>query len=1415
MGPVGGYAGRVMTIHRVSSGCGYEYYTREVASADERLGRGEGIGDYYLKSGAPAGVWMGRSASRFNLGEEVSEQEMRDLFGEGKRPDAQRIRDAKGGVVDEGRLFLGQRMGAYSTGRERFREELNRRLDALREQCGGSAPKEEAARVRLAWGREEFVREKMRRPLNPEELSRYISAKLRPTGSAVAGFDCTFSAPKSVSVLWALGDRGLQKEVEGAHLEAVERAVGFMESDVVGSRAGRNGVHRVAADGVVAARFRHYDSRAGDPQLHDHVVVANRVFCPSGGADAGAGKWRTIDSKALYKAVVASSERYNDALMESLNRRLGVRFEVRGGDGGAEKMEVAGVPDSLIEEFSSRRSSIEERLGRLVEEYREAHGRSPSKRTRMRLAQQATLETRQAKQHVGLGERVAQWRAQSPVRYTLDGVRADNAGAEGGGGGGAVDVGALAGATLEGLERRRSAWTLRHVQAEAARQVARATGGAGCSGELIDAVAARVLGDGRSVRLSAPKPSLGARLEMGGVSVYDHPDMWRYTSQSMVELEQRLLDAAEREAPAPATAEALEGARARLGARGLSLSGDQEAMVEAFALGGRALMTAVGPAGAGKTTGMRVAADAIGACGGRVVGVAPSAVAAQALADSIGVEAMTAQRWLAGGGWRSLGAGDVVIVDEAGMVDAHTLDAVVARALGAGAVVRMVGDPMQLGSVDAGGAFRLVHEASGGVELETIWRFTTPGEAEASLRLRGSGEDPFAWYVERGRVKGGAAEEITAEAFKAWTRDQDAGLEAILVANSTERVAQLNDMAQAWRKSEGEVFEAAAGPCTRDGHTVMLGDRVLTRRNAPRLAYGRGLFVKNGDLFTVTGVLDDGGLEVIAAGGAPLALPAEYVRDHVQLGYAATIHRSQGVTVDASHAVVDGTCPRESAYVALTRGRADNRLWVVCDDDAQSVGEVLDVIAGHVDHDVSAHHALAAHLAEEADPRHQRDIYLDIDSQADDARWRRRLARMGEQGILPAAFAAAPSSPRWRALLRRLGEAERAGVSPERLIERLLPGSGGAKDPAALLAWRIGDFLDGPGLAEHQEAVKAQYSFAALGERALAEQAAAADARADALARAAGIAGDIRPVSAGGREHPAWPDREYGALSGDEIRGRLAATHVAGEEAERAGEPQAYAHRARARALERELALRVAMGGAARAREDYQRAHIGQAEARQGGELLARRWEAAVTMRDRLRAEAGRRALAAGAPQAPDSLTQWTAPAGALVDPATPDDLRQALARQRSVLARAIDERGAAAAGEAWARGLEAPSGAGAGAWERDLGQVALWRDAHKTPQDAATPAPGEGRADEGTRGLIGRVEGARRAPGPEGAERGGGGRSLSSLGADLDRLMEARRRLARQRRADAPTPSAPPPPPAPGAPGPRADAPRRGHSLH
>ena len=234
---------------------------------------------------------------------------------------------------------------------------------------------------------------------------------------AVAGFDLTFSPSKSVSTVWALADQGTQAIIFECHRRAIDYVLTYAEEHVFHSRSGTNGVVQEDIVGVVAASFTHYDTRAGDPQLHDHLVVWNRAKSKSD------GQWRTLDSRGLYKSVVTLGVMHEGVLSDLLTEALGVGWDQQSTRGGMVKTELAGVPDALMREFSQRREMIEEWRDGLVARFVTEHGREPSPVELMRLNQEANLATRKDKQHRSLAEMTDDWRARA-VEYVGDDITA-------------------------------------------------------------------------------------------------------------------------------------------------------------------------------------------------------------------------------------------------------------------------------------------------------------------------------------------------------------------------------------------------------------------------------------------------------------------------------------------------------------------------------------------------------------------------------------------------------------------------------------------------------------------------------------------------------------------------------------------------------------------------------------------------------------------------------------------------------------------------------------------------------------------------------------------------------------------------------------------------------------------------------
>ena len=329
------------------------------------------------------------------------------------------------------------------------------------------------AQVRTEVAREFFRRKFGRDPIDAREIAATIAKESRPRTQTVAGYDLTFSPVKSVSTLWAVADLHVAAQIERAHQAAVQDALTFIERHALFTRQGRNGVRQVNVTGLVAAAFTHRDSRAGDPDLHTHVAVANKVQTLD-------GRWLSIDGRVLFKATVAASETYNTALEHHLRDRLGVRFADRPDtDPGKRPVrEIVGVDPALNQRWSTRRVLIKDRQGELAARFRRDHGRPPTPVEALQLAQQATLETRDAKHEPRtLTEQRTAWHTQAAA--TLGGLDAvqtminkilNPSSAQSP----AVDaewVTATAEKVLAAVEEHRSTWQSWHVRAEVQRHV--------------------------------------------------------------------------------------------------------------------------------------------------------------------------------------------------------------------------------------------------------------------------------------------------------------------------------------------------------------------------------------------------------------------------------------------------------------------------------------------------------------------------------------------------------------------------------------------------------------------------------------------------------------------------------------------------------------------------------------------------------------------------------------------------------------------------------------------------------------------------------------------------------------------------------------------------------------------------------
>jgi conjugative relaxase-like TrwC/TraI family protein len=949
-----------MSVHKLTAGSGYDYLTRQVAALDATEKGHTGLASYYAERGETPGVWIGSgiaSIDSLSAGDPVTAEQIRALFGCGLHPLAELRQQQLEGPDLTIRDFqevtqLGAPFKIVDGDVGPFRLEVAKRFAALIAAAGLPSgtplPAADRARVRTEVAREFFLAEHGREPMDARELAGQIAKDSRPRTQTVAGYDLTFSPVKSVSTLWAVANPAVAAEIERAHWAAVRGALAFIEKHALFTRTGPQGIRQVNVRGLVGAAFTHRDSRAGDPDLHTHVAVANKVQTLD-------GRWLSIDGRVLFKANVAASETYNTALEQHLHEALGVRFAERSGTDPAKRpiREIVGVDPRLNQRWSTRRTQINTRRGELAIQFQEDHGRPPTPVEALHLAQQATLETRDAKHEPrSLAEQRATWLNEAAavlggrdavasivqaalIQTPETGTIAD-----------ARWVAQTADHVLTVMEKSRSTWQMWHVRAEVQRQIRTADVPAKRTGVLVDLLVEEVL-DRRSIALVPPRdgidePEVLRRVD--GSSVYTMAGADLYTSRRILDAEQRLVAAAGRRDGTVVEESAVDLALLEMAANGTALDPGQAALVRQMCTSGARLQLAIAPAGAGKTTAMRALTLAWTEDGGHVIGLAPSAAAAAVLGEQTGIRADTLAKltWSLRNGrlpnWATgVEPATLIIIDEAGMADTQSLDTAVRFALDRGASVRLIGDDQQLAAIGAGGVLRDIQQTHGAVRLTELHRFTNPAEAAASLMVREGDPTALNFYLDHGRVHVGDVAKITDDAFAAWMQDRSAGLDAIMLAPIRELVAELNRRARYQR-----LGNVPAGQEVRlgDGNRASFGDVIITRRNDRRLRLSATDWVKNGDRWTITHVESGGGLTVRHnRSHLTVQLPLDYVRTSTSLGYATTIHSAQGVSADTMHGLLTGQESRQQLYTMLTRGQATNHLYlqVVGDGDPHTL----------------------------------------------------------------------------------------------------------------------------------------------------------------------------------------------------------------------------------------------------------------------------------------------------------------------------------------------------------------------------------------------------------------------------------------------------------------------------------------------
>lgn len=1059
-------------VRKLSPG-GYEYLTGSVACADRGLEAGESLADYYVSHGYPPGMWFGKGAASLGVSGEVTREQMLALFGEGRHPDADRIQaEMIAAGHTEAEALAATKLGSRFAQYDGLDELRSRVIEAYKQHNldhnrPPGAPIDETTRagIRREVQAQAYAEKHDGQQPSEDQLVRWLAEQKKAMKTATAGFELVFAPPKSVSVVWALGDEQTRELVVSLHRQAVIDTLTYLEDTVAYTRKGAGGHTQHDVNGIAAAIFEHWDSRAADPHLHTHVPISTKV-------QSADGRWTSLDGRTILAAAVTMSEHYNSRIRDLFRDHGAVWTEKPAGgiDLKRPTWELDGVPTELLTGFSQRAAQVEQERARQIVAFRRSHGREPTPKELLEISRRAQYSTRAGKQAPRtLADHLRGWREQAEEIVTAGVVSTIGERVFGGRGEdlSTIDLEALAEATLSTVSDYYCHFNAWNLEAEAHRQTAHLRVAKDGRGELVDAVVRTVLQSSDLVSLEAPSlvEEPNALRRRSGESVFVEHNSQRFTTGRTLREESalaswgRLTDGRRLQPDTLAQALAAAG----------NLNHGQRAAITSFATSGRRVQLLYAPAGAGKTTAMRVYADAVRAEGGRVYAFGPSARAAHVLAESIDAhphtlhQVTTAQMMGVAEETFPFRRGDVLIIDEVSMAGTHTLHDVVAYALRRGADVKLVGDDKQLAAVEAGGAVRWFEHLNGAVRLTQVVRFRDPKQRAASLALHAGDPAGLDYYFDQGWVGEGSRETIRDAAHRAWRADLDAGRASLLIVPTNEDVTNLNLEARALRVLRGDVDDRGRAVQLHDGTTASKGDWVVTRRN-DRLTtlFGGKDFIKNGDTWDVISVRRDGSLKLRhQASRGTVVVPRDYVAEDVELAYCATINRVQGMTSTGSaHAIVTQGLSAEQLYTLITRAVDDNHVYVETQqhtiDSHQetpvplTARGVLEAALRRSSAETSANEELRDALAASESLRTLVGRYdyvatLGVEEQVD-AVLTEHVPELLDN----------PAAPALRATVRT---AHALGWQPEQLVGAAVasgPLDGdGVDDPAAVLQWRI------------------------------------------------------------------------------------------------------------------------------------------------------------------------------------------------------------------------------------------------------------------------------------------------------------------------------------------------------------------------
>jgi conjugative relaxase-like TrwC/TraI family protein len=746
------------------------------------------------------------------------------------------------------------------------------------------------------------------------------------TGDApipTAAFDLTFSAPKSVSVLWGITDDDTRASIRHGHDAAVRAAFDYLERTACVTRRGKAGKRHLRGEGFVAAAFQHRVSRALDPQLHTHVLIAN--------AAKAEGRYTALHGALLYREAKTAGFLYHAVLRSELTKRIGVEWAL---DDASPHPEIVGVPRDARDLFSKRSDEIQQQL-------------ALSGQSGKRAANAAAIDTRAAKQYLTASDEGQllpdRWRSEldahgidpHAIRSAEHRIPAKAPII--------LDTEPIIGQVIReefaptGLTAKRTTFHRRDIIQAACTHNPR-----GATVAQIERLADEIL-DTASREIVAlrgdqtPLPE-GDAETADGTRLTDQRDTIVYTTRELLNHELAIIDTAH----ARANESTAKLDRRRVDelldrrATNRQLADEQRAMVTALTTSGAGMEVVVGLAGAGKTFSLDAAHEAWRDAGIEVRGCATALTAAQTLRSETRIHSETIamlRAWHAHadetGDTRKLDDAiprrGVLIVDEAGMTETRDLSFLTTLAKERETKLVLVGDHRQLPEIGAGGAFKhLVYNLGNDhvAQLATNRRQVNAWERDALGDLRaGSVEHAVAMYAEQERIVTSSSPEQLREQLAAdWIEARERGRDVAMIAYTNADVTALNESARRLLDERGLLGTQRV---TIAGKEWAVGDQLIATSNY------RALGLSNGTRGTVT-YIDERGLEIRTSTGEQLHVPRRYIEaGHASHAYATTGHKTQGMTINGEAFVLaTDHINREWLYVTMSRATDQSRVYI-------------------------------------------------------------------------------------------------------------------------------------------------------------------------------------------------------------------------------------------------------------------------------------------------------------------------------------------------------------------------------------------------------------------------------------------------------------------------------------------------------